>query len=240
MVKREARDSVESSTMDGLLLIDKPKNWTSHDVVAKVRGILKKAAGHKIKVGHTGTLDPMATGLMVVVTGAYCKRAQEFSRLDKIYEVTMKLGEESTTGDIEGEKTKISTHSPNQDEVQQALEQFIGDSEQIPPAYSAIKVDGKRAYQLARAGKEIKLEPRKVTIYNLQMTEYSYPEVKFTTKVSSGTYIRSLVEDVGRLLKTGAYMSHLRRTEVGEFKLSTANQIAGFTPEDIHNRLLDK
>lgn len=200
-------------------------NWTSHDVVAKIRGILKKETGRKIKVGHTGTLDPLATGLMIIVVGSYCKRASEFSKLDKTYEVTMKLGETSTTGDEEGVKTKVQSSKFKIQEIEEVLQKFVGEIMQVPPAYSAIKVDGQRAYKLARAGKEVKLEPRKVTIYSIKLIDYSYPLVKFTAKVSSGTYIRSLVEDIGQKLGTGAYMSALRRTEVGKFNINQAIEI---------------
>lgn len=222
--------------MDGILLIDKPKKWTSFDVVAKVRGQLRQEQRTKdlglgtplpkVKVGHTGTLDPLATGLLVLTVGTYCKRAQEFSKLDKTYEVTMKLGETSTTGDEEGEKSTVNSRQPTVEEIQKALKQFTGDIMQTPPIYSAIKVDGQRAYKLARAGKEVVLEPRQVTVYSLQLTDYTYPEVTFAAKVSSGTYIRSLVEVIGKGLNTGAYMSDLRRTSVGEFNIDDAYQIS--------------
>lgn len=212
--------------MDGLLLIDKPKEWTSFDVVAKVRGVVRRETGIKrSKVGHTGTLDPLATGLLVLTVGTYCKRAQEFSKLDKIYEVVMKLGETSTTGDEEGKKTKVDSRQPTAEEIEEVISQFTGEIMQTPPIYSAIKVDGIRAYKLAREGKEVKLEPRQATVYSLQITDYTYPELRFTTKVSSGTYVRSLVEDIGKTLQTGAYMSDLRRTSVGDFNIDSAHQI---------------
>ena len=214
-----------SMKYDGILLIDKPKGWTSHDVVAKVRGILKKEAGHKVKVGHTGTLDPLATGLLVLVVGSYCKRASEFSKLDKTYEVTMKLGETSSTGDEEGEKTKVSDKEPAQKEVRNALLSFVGEIEQTPPVYSAIKVGGERAYKLAREGKEVKLKPRKVKIYEITDVDYQYPLVAFTAKVSSGTYIRSLAEDIGAKLGSGAYLMGLRRTSVGKYLIEDSQQI---------------
>jgi tRNA pseudouridine55 synthase len=214
--------------MDGLLLIDKPAGWTSFDVVAKVRGAVKQQTGlKKPKVGHTGTLDPLATGLLVLTLGTYCKRAQEFSKLDKVYEVTMKLGETSTTGDEEGEKTQGSDYEPSTEELSDALEVFTGEIMQTPPAYSAVKINGQRAYKLAREGKEVVLEPRPVTIYEISDISYAYPEVNFTVKVSSGTYIRSLVQDIGARLRTGAYMSGLRRTEVGNFHIRDAQQIEG-------------
>lgn len=229
--------------MDGILLINKPKGWTSHDVVAKARNILRASSQEsvnsnqskqntdnrllntplpKVKVGHTGTLDPMATGLLVLVVGNYTKKASEFSKLDKTYEATLKLGEISTTGDEEGEKTEISDKNVVEKEVREALNVFIGEIEQTPPVYSAIKVDGKRAYKLARAGKEVKLEPRKVKIYDITDVKYDYPSLSFAAKVSSGTYIRSLAEDIGKKLGTGAYLTELRRTDVGSFSVKDA------------------
>lgn len=215
---------------NGLLLIDKPSGWSSFDIVAKVRNTYKKAAGHKVKVGHTGTLDPLATGLMVVVVGSYCKRAAEFSKLPKTYEVTMKLGEISTTGDEEGEKQSVSDRQPSPEDIETALLAFQGEIQQVPPAFSAIKINGKRAYDLARAGKAIEIEPRTVTIHSLQLTSYKYPYVNFTTDVSSGTYIRSLAQDIGKKLETGAYMSDLRRTVVGDFTIDHAVTIEKFDP----------
>lgn len=208
--------------MNGILLVDKLSGWSSFDVVAKVRGVLKQETGQKVKVGHTGTLDPLATGLMIVVVGTYCKRAEEFSKLDKTYEVTMKLGQTSSTGDEEGEKTATNAQQPDEREIKEVLESFVGESMQVPPAFSAIKIDGKRAYKLAREGKEVKIEPRKVNINYLQLTNYSYPEATFTVDVSSGTYIRSLVQDIGEKLGTGAYMSDLRRTKVGVWNIEDA------------------
>lgn len=224
--------------MDGILLIDKPSGWSSFDVVARVRGQVKRETGlKKPKVGHTGTLDPLATGLMVVVVGSYCKRASEFSKLDKTYETTMILGQTSNTGDDEGVKTSVSEAIPSEDDVLNALEAFRGEISQTPPAYSAIKVNGQRAYKLAREGKEVKLEPRQVTINNIQLDLYNYPEVEFTVSVSSGTYIRSLVEDIGKKLETGAYMSDLRRTTVGELDIKTAIQVDDGL-EDLAKKLL--
>jgi tRNA pseudouridine55 synthase len=212
--------------MQGILLIDKPREWTSFDVVNYVRKQVAAAEGKKpknVKVGHTGTLDPLATGLLVILVGKeYTRRAGELSKQDKTYEVTMKLGETSTTGDDEGEKTAGSDKQPSKEEIVGALRQFTGEIMQTPPAFSAIKVNGQRAYKLAREGKTVELEARPVTIYSNELTSYKYPFVKFTSKVSSGTYIRSLVEDLGKTLGTGAYMSDLRRTEVGNFVIEKA------------------
>jgi tRNA pseudouridine55 synthase len=236
MTSRGAKEY--TSKMDGLLLIDKSSRWTSFDVVAKVRGIIKKETGQKKpKVGHTGTLDPLATGLLVLTLGSYCKRAGEFSKLDKTYEVTMKLGENSVTGDEEGIKTQVSDRQPDLAKIEGTIQQFTGEIEQIPPAYSAIKVNGQRAYKLARVGKEVTLDPRKITIYEITDVKYEYPEVKFTAKVSSGTYIRSLVEDIGRELGTGAYMSNLRRTHVGKFDIKSSIGIEKLNAEMVHHYL---
>jgi tRNA pseudouridine55 synthase len=215
--------------MDGCLLIDKPTGWTSHDVVAKVRNILKNEAGHKVKVGHTGTLDPFATGLLILMVGSHTKRAAEFSKLGKTYEAEIVLGKVSSTGDPEGEITQKSDKVPTQEEVNNTLEEFTGEIEQTPHKFSAMKIDGQRAYKLAREGKEVKLEPRKVTIYSIKDVKYNYPKLKFTTEVSSGTYIRSLAEDIGKNLGTGAYLSELRRTQVGSFNIDKAQSIEQIT-----------
>ncbi|QQS69011.1 tRNA pseudouridine(55) synthase TruB [Candidatus Saccharibacteria bacterium] len=216
--------------MQGLLLIDKPAGWTSFDVVNYVRKIVAQAEGKKpknCKVGHTGTLDPLATGLLVILVGKeYTRRAAELSKHDKTYEVTMKLGQTSTTGDDEGEKTPVNSRIPGENEVTAALKKFTGNIMQTPPIYSAIKINGQKAYDLARKGKEVKLEPRPVTIYEIRNMKYSYPLVRFTCDVSSGTYIRSLVADVGEALGTGAYMSGLRRTKVGDYDLANAAQLS--------------
>lgn len=208
-----------------MLLIDKPKGWTSFDVVAKVRNTLQKDAGHKVKVGHTGTLDPEATGLLVLTIGGYCKRAQEFSKLDKVYEVEMELGKTSTTDDAEGEVTETNARIPNEKAIQGAISSFQGEIQQTPPKFSAIKVDGKRAYKLAREGKEVELQPRKITIYSIENVQITGAKARFTCKVSSGTYIRSLVRDIGAKLGCGAYMTDLRRASVGEFELKDAHKI---------------
>lgn len=212
--------------MQGLLLIDKPAEWTSFDVVNYVRKMVAAHEGKKpknCKVGHTGTLDPLATGLLVLVVGKeYTRRAGEFSKLDKTYEVTMELGKTSTTGDDEGEKTVVSHTAPAEEAVLEALKRLQGHIMQVPPAFSAMKIDGKRAYKLAREGKEVALEARPVMIYKNTLTGYEYPYVHFTSEVGSGTYIRSLVEDLGKLLGTGAYLTALRRARVGRFSVADA------------------
>lgn len=221
--------------MKGILLVDKPKGWTSFDVVNYVRKMVAQAEGKKpknTKVGHTGTLDPLATGLLVLLVGKeYTKKAATLSKLDKVYEVTMKLGETSTTADDEGEKTVVSDTVPTKKAVLRVLESLQGQIMQVPPAFSAMKVNGQRAYKLAREGKTVELEARPVMIYENKLTGYDYPFVKFTSHVGSGTYIRSLVEDLGKALGTGAYMSSLRRTRVGQFSLEQAVTVDSFAAE---------
>ena len=225
--------------MDGILLIDKPTGMSSFGVVARVRGMIRSATGQKAKVGHCGTLDPLATGLMIIVVGKYTKRAGEFSKLDKTYQTELILGQTSTTADGEGEKTVVSARQPSKEEITQVLEQFVGKISQIPPAYSAIKVNGQRAYKLARAGKPVDIQPREVNIYSISNIDYDYPRLSFETEVSSGTYIRSLAEDIGQKLEVGAYMSALRRTKIAQFDLKDANTLDSLDPQLVVG-LIDK
>lgn len=215
--------------MQGVLLVDKPSGWTSFDVVNYVRRQVAAVEGKKpknVKVGHTGTLDPLATGLLVLLVGKeYTRRAAELSKQDKTYEVVARLGQTSTTGDEEGEKTAVSNTVPTETAVRTALNALQGQIMQVPPAYSAVKVNGQRAYKLARAGQTVELEARPVTVYSNELTGYEYPFVRFTSRVSSGTYIRSLVEDFGKSLATGAYMTDLRRTSIADFSISEAHAV---------------
>ncbi|MBC7582055.1 tRNA pseudouridine(55) synthase TruB [Aeromicrobium sp.] len=227
--------------IQGLLLVDKPKTWTSFDVVNYIRRIVATVEGKKpknCKVGHTGTLDPLATGLLILLIGKeYTRRAGELSKLDKTYEVTMKLGETSTTADDEGEKTVVSDTIPSERTVREALQSLQGQIMQVPPAYSAMKINGQRAYKLAREGKLVELEARPVTIHFNTLTSYDYPFVKFTSRVSSGTYIRSLVTDLGKMLETGAYMSDLSRTSIANYQLTNAIKVDDIDQENITNLL---
>lgn len=207
---------------NGLLLIDKPAGISSFGVVGRVRWALSQIAGKKVKVGHTGTLDPFATGLMIIVVGDYCKRAGEFSKLDKSYEALMKLGQKSTTGDPEGDITLVNNTQPTREQVESVLSQFRGTITQTPPAYSAIKINGQRAYKLARAGQQVDMPTRQVTVNSLKLAGYVYPDLRITCDVSSGTYIRTLAEDIGAALGTGAYTAELRRTRVGRWHIADA------------------
>ena len=204
---------------------------TSFGVVARLRRVLASGLSKKpknTKVGHAGTLDPFATGLLIVATGNKCKLINQFVKSDKTYEATIRLGTTSTTGDPEGELHSVSSHQPAQHEVLQACQQFTGIITQTPPIYSAIKIAGQRAYNLARSGTEFTMPSRQITIYSLDILKYEYPDVQIVTTVSSGTYIRTLAEDIGRALQTGAYCIQLRRTAIGNNLLSQAHTLAEF------------
>lgn len=288
---------------DEVLLIDKPAGVSSFGVVARVRRELSEKAGmievkgkdgvirqkrKKVKVGHTGTLDPFATGLLILLVGKGTKRANEFLKLDKEYIATIKLGEVSTTGDIEGiitpyiassaklnlsstegmlsesnpsargrdsdphppeSKLMVSDESsladdavselvgsisyshqnniiiPSVSQVEEVVRKFIGEIEQTVPAYSAVKINGQRAYKLAREGKQVEMPRRKVKIYEIEILRYEWPELEIRCKVSSGTYIRALGEDIGKALGVGGYLTALRRTRVGKYRVEDAKKI---------------
>lgn len=214
--------------LNGIIAIDKPTAMSSFGVVARIRRVLSEQAGKKVKVGHTGTLDPFASGLMLLVTGTECKQAQKYSKLDKVYETTILLGQTSTTGDPEGEISVVSESRPTLDKIQATLESFTGVITQTPPNFSAIKIDGVRAYKLAREGKTVEMPSRQVEIYSIELIDYSYPELTLRASVSSGTYIRTLAEDIGKKLGTGAYCTELRRTRVGEWDIAQAQTLADF------------
>ena len=217
---------------DGIILVDKPAEMTSFGVVARVRRVLSQQAGKKVKVGHCGTLDPFATGLLMLCVGKECKNAGTYMKHDKVYEATFRLGQTSTTGDPEGELTEVSSAQPTPEDIEHALAQFRGDIQQRPPIFSAIKIDGKRAYKLARDGQEVELPLRTITIHSLELVEYSYPDLKIRTHVSSGTYIRSLGVDIGAALGTGAYCSQLRRTSIAKWLVADAQTLADFGVTD--------
>ena len=219
----------QSGDFDRIILVDKPTGISSFGVVARVRRYLTKQAGRKIKVGHCGTLDPFATGLLILVSGKNTKRAGEFSGLDKEYEATIYLGARSSTGDPEGEIEQVSDRQPSLSEIKKVISEFVGKVTQTPPVFSAIKINGRRAYQLARQGREIDMPSRQVTIYDINIESYIYPYLTIKTKVSSGTYIRSLAQDIGEALGVGAYTTQLRRLSVGEYSVSEAKSLEDFT-----------
>ena len=265
-----------------IILIDKPADISSFGVVAKVRGFLKAQFNHKVKVGHTGTLDPFATGLLIILTGKNTKKSSEFLKLDKVYDATLKLGYTSTTGDPEGEITECpfsehseafsqkklsdspdfynisplknsrsfcdiknfseaenvvkmtpreSVYSPEKEHsvISSVLKSFIGKIAQTPPKFSAIKVNGERAYKLARKGKDFEVPSREVEIYSIDILDYHYPELVIRVHCSSGTYIRTLAEDIGKKLGTGAYLTSLRRLKIGSYDVKDALPLSHFT-----------
>lgn len=215
---------------DQIILIDKPAGISSFGCVAKVRGRLKAEFGHKVKVGHTGTLDPFATGLLILLSGKMTKKSNEFLKKDKEYIATMKLGFVSTTGDTEGEISPYPAratlrNAPNQSMVESIIQSFVGEIEQTPPRFSAIKINGERAYKLARKDVDFEIPSRKVTIYDIEILDYNYPELTIRCFVSSGTYIRTLAEDIGKALGTGAYLTALRRTKIGDYSVENAEKL---------------
>ena len=224
---------IQPSSIDHIILIDKPAGISSFGVVAKVRARLRDELGHKIKVGHTGTLDPFATGLLILLTGKNTKRSNEFLKLDKVYEATLRLGFISTTGDPEGKITEVSFSKYNETlpklgDVESVLNSFIGIIEQTPPKFSAIKINGQRAYKLARKNQDFKIPSRKIEIYSINILNYNYPELKIKVHCSSGTYIRTLAEDIGKKLNTGAYLTTLRRTKIGDYDIENAIPLSNF------------
>lgn len=210
--------------MKNIYLIDKPAGITSHDVVDRLR----KITGVE-RIGHAGTLDPKASGLMLVAIGREnTKNISSFAKLDKEYEAEIVLGKTSTTYDSEGEISDVSDFIPTREEVETALKSLTGSYEQLPPIFSAKKIKGKKAYELAREGKQVILKPAAVAVYGIETVSYNYPLVKIRTKVSSGTYIRTLAHDIGEKLGTGAYLAALRRTAIGEYLIKNAVTLESF------------
>jgi len=214
---------------NNFLLIDKPEGWTSFDAVNFLRSRLRVETGNKkIKVGHAGTLDPFATGLLIVAVGREnTKKIDEFKALPKVYIATLKLGATSDTFDSDGtiiENTKID-HIPTITEVTTILNNFIGPQLQLPPMFSAKKIDGHRLYDLARKGITVERQPNEITIYNIKLLNYNYPELEIEVSCSTGTYIRTLAYDIGEKLGVGAYCEKLRRTKIGDYDVADAQEI---------------
>lgn len=226
----ENQDQVVNAISNGdVILIDKPTGISSFGVVARVRRYLSQKAGKKIKVGHTGTLDPFATGLLILLSGKATKLSNQFLKLDKWYEATLCLGKTSTTGDPEGVITELNVdRQPSYSDIEKILPDFLGNIKQTVPIFSAVKINGKRAYQLARQGQKVEMPTREIEIYELEVLSYHFPELVIRTHVSSGTYIRTLGEDLGQALGVGAYLTALRRTKVGNFDLNNAKKLTDF------------
>ncbi len=215
----------EQDYKDGqILLIDKPLQWTSFQVVNKLRWLIRKNFGiKKIKVGHAGTLDPLASGLLIVCTGKFTKRIQEFMGQTKEYTGTITLGATTPSYDLETEINKTFPIDHISEEIlKKTTPQFVGEIEQLPPVFSALKKDGKRLYEYAREGEEVTISARKITIEAFEITRVALPEVDFRVVCGKGTYIRSLAHDFGKALQSGGHLSALRRTKIGEFSVADA------------------
>ena len=199
-----------------MFLVDKPKGPTSSRVVERIR------RKFNVKAGHTGTLDPLATGLLVVLTGKFTKNASSFLKLDKAYEVKVVLGIETDTFDSEGTVLRRNDSEVTKEELEKVLKEFCGDIWQVPPPYSAKKITGQKAYQLARKGISVDIPPKKVTIHSLELKEFQFPHFSLACEVSSGFYVRSLAHDIGERLGVGATVAEVRRTRVGPYRVEQA------------------
>jgi len=206
---------------EGYLIVNKPDGFTSHDIVARIRRQFKMR-----RVGHAGTLDPLATGVLIILLGRSTKLFERFSSFDKGYLATLILGTSTNSADIEGQIIKQQPYKHiTRREVEDAFRRFVGDIKQRPPMFSAVKFKGKKLYQLARQGIEIEREPRNVSVRSLELIEFNPPEIKFTVECSKGTYIRQLAHDIGDLLGCGACISQIQRTKVGSFNIKDAIKV---------------
>ena len=219
-----------------LFLIDKPLDWTSFDTVNLIRAMFKRFYGiRKLKVGHAGTLDPLATGLLILCTGKMTKEIESFQAQIKTYTGTMILGQTTPTFDLESEPNEFfPTDGITAEQLEEARQQFIGDIKQFPPKYSAIKIKGKRAFDYARSDEEIELKARDIHIEDFKINSERFPEIDFEVTCSKGTYIRSLANDFGKALGNGACLKSLRRTRIGDFKVEDAYQL-----EDLKQMIID-
>ena len=213
-----------------IILIDKPLQWTSFQVVNKLRWLIRKTFSiKKIKVGHAGTLDPLATGLLIICTGKFTKRIQEFQGQVKEYTGTITLGATTPSYDLETEiNERFPTDHITKERIQSIIPSFLGEIKQYPPVFSALRKDGKRLYEYAREGEEVEVKPRLITIDEFEITNVNMPHVDFRVVCSKGTYIRSLAYDVGKALDSGAHLTKLRRTKIGNFTVENALQVEEF------------
>lgn len=216
---------------EGILLVNKPAGITSHDVVDKIR----RKYGIK-KVGHAGTLDPMATGLLIILLGCFTKRSNEFLNCDKAYEGTLLLGVNTDTADKEGKITsekELDEKKLDKKYLENIFSSFMGETEQIPPMFSAKKINGKPLYKLARKGIVVKREPKKITITEIKITEIALPRIQFRVRCSKGTYIRQLAHDIGEKIGCGAHLVSLCRTAIGRFELKNAVEIDDLNTKEL-------
>lgn len=221
--------------MDGLLIVNKPKGYTSHDVV----NVVRKQLNIK-KVGHTGTLDPNATGVLPILVGKATKISKYLIEHNKTYIATIKLGEKTDTGDSEGQviETKKIPEGLEKENINKVLQSFLGKQKQLPPMYSAIKINGKKLYEYAREGKEVEVKPRDIEIYKIELLEYKNSKIKFNVECSKGTYIRSLCEDIAKELETVGYMEELQRTKVNNFKIENSILLDNITIENAEQNII--
>lgn len=219
--------------MYGFLNINKPKGKTSYDVIREIKRITKIR-----KIGHTGTLDPIAQGVLVIAINQATKMIEFINNDDKKYIAKIILGKSSDTYDAQGEINNVSSKKPENDEVITTIKKFIGEINQTPPKFSAIKVEGKRAYDLARRGEEFELKSRKTQIYSIKIVSYNYPVLEIEVDCASGTYIRSLADDIGKELLTGAYIDELLRTRAGEFLLEDSIEVSDILKNGIENCII--
>lgn len=221
--------------MDGVIIINKQKDFTSHDVV----NVIRKKLNTK-KVGHTGTLDPNATGVLPILVGKATKISKYLIEHDKTYIATIKLGEKTDTGDNEGQviEEKLVPADLKKEDINNALQSFLGKQKQVPPMYSAIKINGKKLYEYAREGKEVKLEAREIEIYKIQLLEYKNSKIKFEVECSKGTYIRTLCEDIAKKLGTVGYMEELQRIKVNNFKIKDSVLLDDIALENVEENLI--
>ena len=210
-------------------LIDKPYEWTSADVVRKIKFQLRKCGHPKIKIGHAGTLDPLATGVLLVCIGRATKSVEALQAEEKEYIAELQLGATTPSGDMEHEvDATYPTEHITREMVEEALRSLSGEREQLPPLYSAKKVQGVRAYEFARAGEEIELKKARITIYEMELMEFDMPRIKIRVRCSKGTYIRSLAFEIGEALQSGAYLSSLRRTRSGGYRVEDGHTLDDF------------
>ena len=214
-----------------IIPINKPYEWTSFGVVARVRGLLTQRLLQKVKIGHAGTLDPLATGVLLLCTGKATKRIEEFQSLTKEYIATIKLGATTPSFDKEyPEDAHFPTDHLSLEYIQQIIPLFIGEIEQIPPAHSACKINGEHAYHKARRGEEVQLKPKKLVIDEIEILEYENLELKLRIVCSKGTYIRALARDIGKALHSGGYLTALERTRIGEYTLDKCRKLEDIAP----------
>ena len=223
--------------MNGILIINKSKGYTSHDIVAKVKKITGK------KVGHTGTLDPLATGVLPLLIGKGTLCSKYLINHNKIYKVLLKLGIKKSTGDEEGDIVQeeiVDEEILNEKNVKTVLESFLGEQEQIPPIYSAIKVNGKKLYEYARKGQKVEIQPRKITIYDIELLKIDKEnkEIQYEVSCSKGTYIRSLCEDIAKKMSTVGYMKELQRTKVGTFSIEQSIAVEDLNEKNIKEYII--